>query len=154
MARVAHDGEPDGETPAVFGVEGERILTEATLEHMEGFAGSQPVRIGNAAWEQRQLDVYGHIMAAAGSYDSAAEFDPVVQRFLCQVATRAARGWQSPSSSPLDEDGNANTRPLDLTFLTDGSTSRVRRQSKRTRLPVRKVSARTVWSSARSFFCA
>jgi GH15 family glucan-1,4-alpha-glucosidase len=96
MARVAHDGEPDGETQAVFGVEGERILTEATLDHMEGFAGSQPVRIGNAAWEQRQLDVYGHIMAAAGSYDSAADFDPVVQRFLCQVATRAARGWHRP----------------------------------------------------------
>ena len=54
------------------------------------------IRIGNAAWEQRQLDVYGHILAAAGSYDSAAELEPAVQRFLCQVATRAARNWQRP----------------------------------------------------------
>lgn len=96
MARVAHDGEPVGETQAVFGVDGERILTETTLEHLDGFAGSRPVRIGNGAWEQRQLDVYGHILAAAGTYDSAAELDPVVQRFLCQVATRAARSWQCP----------------------------------------------------------
>ena len=96
MARVAHDGEPDGETQAVFGVEGERILTEATLDHLEGFAGSHPVRIGNAAWEQRQLDVYGHIWPPPAATTPRRDFDPVVQRFLCQVATRAARGWHRP----------------------------------------------------------
>ena len=64
-------------------------------------------------------------MAAAGSYDSAAEFDPVVQRFLCQVATRAARGWQSPPSSPLDEDGNANT-PTARSDVLDGRVNLAR----------------------------
>ncbi|HKY24503.1 MAG TPA: glycoside hydrolase family 15 protein [Gaiella sp.] len=95
MARVAHDGDPGGETQAVFGVGGERLLHEATLDHLEGFAGSRPVRIGNAAWRQRQLDVYGHVLdaATAGEPD---ELDPVVQGFLCQIASRAARVWREP----------------------------------------------------------
>jgi GH15 family glucan-1,4-alpha-glucosidase len=48
----------------MYGVAGERRLTELTLDWLPGYAGSRPVRIGNAAVEQLQLDVYGEVMDA------------------------------------------------------------------------------------------
>ncbi len=49
----------------MFGVGGERDLTERTLDHLAGWRESRPVRIGNGAWSQRQLDVYGELLSAA-----------------------------------------------------------------------------------------
>uniref|UniRef100_UPI0004857197 glycoside hydrolase family 15 protein n=1 Tax=Arthrobacter sp. H5 TaxID=1267973 RepID=UPI0004857197 len=47
----------DGPLQIMFGVGGEHDLTEHTLDHLAGYAGSRPVRIGNDAWTQKQLDV-------------------------------------------------------------------------------------------------
>jgi len=47
----------------MYGIGGERRLTEFDLEHLPGYEGSTPVRIGNAASEQFQLDVYGEVAA-------------------------------------------------------------------------------------------
>lgn len=55
----------------MYGVSGERLLHEWTLSWLPGFAGSAPVRIGNAAAVQRQLDIYGelsHAMATAADH--------------------------------------------------------------------------------------
>lgn len=49
----------------MYGIAGERRLTEFELDHLPGYEGSKPVRIGNAASEQFQLDVYGELMAVA-----------------------------------------------------------------------------------------
>ena len=54
-------GAPD-QLHAIYGVAGERRLTELTLDWLPGYAGSSPVRVGNAAVEQLQLDVYGEVM--------------------------------------------------------------------------------------------
>jgi GH15 family glucan-1,4-alpha-glucosidase len=51
--------------PRFYGIGGERRLIECDLGHRPGYEGSQPVRIGNAATEQFQLDVYGEVIAAA-----------------------------------------------------------------------------------------
>jgi GH15 family glucan-1,4-alpha-glucosidase len=55
-------------TPAdmqiMYGVAGERRLTELTLPWLPGYEGSAPVRVGNAAYRQHQLDVYGEVMDA------------------------------------------------------------------------------------------
>ena len=48
----------------MYGLSGERRLAEQELDHLSGYAGSKPVRIGNAASDQRQLDVYGEILDA------------------------------------------------------------------------------------------
>jgi GH15 family glucan-1,4-alpha-glucosidase len=53
-------GEPD-RLQTMYGVAGERRLTELELEWLEGYAGSKPVRIGNAAHAQFQLDVFGEL---------------------------------------------------------------------------------------------
>ncbi len=48
----------------MFGVGGERDLSERALPHLAGWRASRPVRIGNGAWNQRQLDVYGELLGA------------------------------------------------------------------------------------------
>jgi GH15 family glucan-1,4-alpha-glucosidase len=50
------------ELQIMYGLAGERRLTELILEWLPGYAGSAPVRIGNAAYQQHQLDVYGEVM--------------------------------------------------------------------------------------------
>ncbi len=49
----------------LYGIAGERRMTEETIDWLPGYEGSAPVRIGNAAAEQFQLDVYGEILEAA-----------------------------------------------------------------------------------------
>jgi GH15 family glucan-1,4-alpha-glucosidase len=63
MLRVA-TGSP-GDTQIMYGVGGERRLSEFELPHLPGYEGSRPVRVGNAASEQFQLDVFGEVMGAA-----------------------------------------------------------------------------------------
>ncbi len=46
----------------VYGIDGRADLTETTLDHLEGYRGSGPVRIGNGAYDQLQLDIYGELM--------------------------------------------------------------------------------------------
>ncbi|WP_235919420.1 glycoside hydrolase family 15 protein [Aureimonas psammosilenae] len=48
----------------MYGMDGRKELTETTLDHLSGFKGSQPVRIGNAAYTQTQMDIYGELMDA------------------------------------------------------------------------------------------
>ena len=46
----------------MYGINGEKMLTEKTLDHLDGYMGSKPVRIGNAAFFQKQNDIYGILM--------------------------------------------------------------------------------------------
>jgi alpha,alpha-trehalase len=79
----------------MFGIGGERDLTERELPHLAGWRGSRPVRIGNGAWTQRQLDVYGELLGAAQRLaDQLGELDPVTQRFLAGAADTAASSWR------------------------------------------------------------
>ncbi|MDX1679176.1 MAG: glycoside hydrolase family 15 protein [Akkermansiaceae bacterium] len=52
----------DDSLQIMYGLRGERILTEHTLDHLDGYQGSKPVRIGNAAYHQEQHDIYGVVM--------------------------------------------------------------------------------------------
>ena len=49
----------------MYGIDGRRDLEETELKHLQGYLGSRPVRIGNGAARQKQLDIYGEIMDAA-----------------------------------------------------------------------------------------
>ncbi len=57
-----HELNPDGSLQIMYGIDGRHELTEETLDHLEGHAGSRPVRIGNGAWDQLQLDIYGELL--------------------------------------------------------------------------------------------
>jgi GH15 family glucan-1,4-alpha-glucosidase len=52
----------DGSLQIMYGIDGRRDLTESTLDHLSGYAGARPVRVGNGAFDQRQNDVYGAVL--------------------------------------------------------------------------------------------
>ncbi len=89
-------GDPD-DLQIMYAVDGARHLPEHTLEHLPGYAGSRPVRIGNAAVEQKQTDVLGEVMIAlsaaraAGLDDDEDAWD--LQRSL---VSRLIDTWQEP----------------------------------------------------------
>jgi GH15 family glucan-1,4-alpha-glucosidase len=102
-----------GDLQIMFGVGGERDLTERELPHLEGWRHSAPVRVGNGAWNQRQLDVYGELLGAvyrlsdhvfdgasrvngaSADPDSAPpDLTPASRRFFVQLADTAAQRWQ------------------------------------------------------------
>lgn len=79
----------------MYGIGGERDLSERELDHLPGWCDSTPVRVGNAAWRQRQLDVYGELLdAAAGLSDVLSDLDADTRRFLADVADVAAACWR------------------------------------------------------------
>jgi alpha,alpha-trehalase len=78
----------------MYGIDGRRHLPERTLDHLEGYRGSRPVRIGNAAASQRQLDIYGEVMRAAlQRYDVDEAPDADAWRVLRGLVQQAAEHW-------------------------------------------------------------
>ena len=78
----------------MFGIGGERDLTERELPHLSGWRDSRPVRVGNGAWSQRQLDVYGELLGAAQRLvEQLGELDDPTRRFLVAAADTASVRW-------------------------------------------------------------
>jgi len=58
----SHELNPDGSLQVMYGIDGRHDLEEEILSHLDGYRGSKPVRIGNGAYKQRQMDIYGELM--------------------------------------------------------------------------------------------
>ena len=85
---------PESGLQIMFGVGGEHDLTERTLPHLAGWKGSRPVRVGNGAWNQRQIDVYGELLGAAHRLaGQIGGIDEDTRRFLIACADTAAAHW-------------------------------------------------------------
>jgi GH15 family glucan-1,4-alpha-glucosidase len=81
----------------MFGIGGEHDLTERELSHLSGWRGSRPVRIGNGAWNQRQVDVYGELLGAVYLLrEQLQAVDGTTKEFLADVADAAAARWKEP----------------------------------------------------------
>lgn len=63
------DAAGEGPLQILYGIDGCTDLTEETLDHLEGYRGSSPVRIGNGAYDQLQLDIYGELIDAIYLHD-------------------------------------------------------------------------------------
>jgi GH15 family glucan-1,4-alpha-glucosidase len=84
-----------GHLPVMFGVDGRRDLSERELDHLTGWRDSRPVRVGNGAWNQRQLDVYGELLSTAHLLrDRLDDASPESRRFLVEAADTAAVRWR------------------------------------------------------------
>jgi len=79
----------------MFGIGGEHDLSERVLPHLSGWRESRPVRVGNGAWNQQQIDVYGELLGAADRLsDQLAGIDEQTRRFLVSLADIAAERWR------------------------------------------------------------
>jgi len=81
----------------LYGIGGERLLPEVELDHLEGYRGSRPVRIGNAAARQFQLDVYGEVLDTAHLWRRAGgHIAPEVWSFLRECVRCIGERWRDP----------------------------------------------------------
>ena len=81
----------------MYGVRGEKDLEESTLEHLKGYEGARPVRIGNGAYNQRQNDVYGAVLDSV--YLHSKQRDHIPERLwpvLIDQVKCAATVWREP----------------------------------------------------------
>jgi GH15 family glucan-1,4-alpha-glucosidase len=85
------------ELQIMYGVGGERLLPEVELDWLEGYRGSRPVRIGNGAYSQFQLDVFGELLDTVWVYRRhGGEIDDVFWEFLGRVAGAVIDRWREP----------------------------------------------------------
>src|SRR5262245_23536901 len=81
----------------MYGIDGRIDLPEETLDHLDGYRGSQPVRIGNAAHKQLQLDIYGELMDAVylhNKYVELIDYDNWTQ--LRSLVDWLCENWERP----------------------------------------------------------
>ena len=97
MATAAASYHPEETLQVMFGIGGEHDLYERELPHLRGWRDSRPVRVGNGAWKQAQLDVYGELLGAAYRYrQMLTEIDPHVRYLLVSLADAAMSVWREP----------------------------------------------------------
>jgi GH15 family glucan-1,4-alpha-glucosidase len=81
----------------LYGIGGERLLPEIQLDHLEGYRGSRPVRIGNAAARQFQLDAYGEVLDTVHVWRKAGgEIVPELWSFLRECVRCIRERWRDP----------------------------------------------------------
>jgi GH15 family glucan-1,4-alpha-glucosidase len=90
-------GDP-AQVQIMYGIRGERRLSEVELGWLDGYEGAKPVRVGNAAYEQRQLDVYGEVAMALydASHRIKVAHPETMQRALLNIARHVAKSWRLP----------------------------------------------------------
>ena len=81
----------------MYAVDGARDLPERELDHLPGYAGSRPVRVGNGAVDQRQSDVLGEVMLALGAArDATADRRRTSWALQRTLVNELAKNWQRP----------------------------------------------------------
>ena len=97
LERCSHDLNPDGSLQIMYGIDGRQELTEETLDHLEGYKGSSPVRIGNGAYNQLQLDIYGELLDSVYLYNKyGSPISSDLWGHLRRLVNWVCDHWQQP----------------------------------------------------------
>jgi alpha,alpha-trehalase len=122
------------ELQVMYGIGGERELTEQTLDHLSGWRGARPVRTGNSAWDQRQHDVWGMLLDAIDVQfrRNAAQIPGRLWEGLAGFVEAALEHWREPDQGIWEVRGEpkhftaskvmcwvAASRGADLAFQRD-----------------------------------
>ncbi|HEX3275667.1 MAG TPA: glycoside hydrolase family 15 protein [Gemmatimonadales bacterium] len=92
-----HEG--GGHLQIMYGIDGRRDLVERQLDHLSGYLGSRPVRVGNGAADQLQLDVYGEVLETADIWRRNHEMTEGTWRVLRGLVDWVSGNWHRPDSS-------------------------------------------------------
>ncbi len=96
-----------GELQIMYGIGGERELTESTLDHLAGYGGARPVRIGNAAYNQRQNDVWGALLDSLYIHSKAGNRIPdQAWQFVSAQVDEAGKAWREPDQGVWEARGD------------------------------------------------
>jgi alpha,alpha-trehalase len=89
--------EDRGELQIMYGVGAERQLEESTLDHLSGYEGARPVRVGNAAYEQRQHDLWGAVVASIHLFTRSRDgLDDRLWGIVVDQVEHALEHWRKP----------------------------------------------------------
>jgi alpha,alpha-trehalase len=91
------DRNEDGSLQIMYGIKGQKDLEESTLDHLKGYEGARPVRIGNGAYDQRQNDVFGAVLDSV--YLHSKKRDHIPERLWPVLADQvrcASQAWKQP----------------------------------------------------------
>lgn len=97
VEKQCNDIDQAGNLSLMYGIDGRKDLYETELNHLEGYKGSKPVRIGNGAHDQLQLDIYGELLDAIYLFDKYAE--PISYEFWLNITKQVnwvCKHWESP----------------------------------------------------------
>jgi len=92
-----HELKTDGSLQIMYGIDGRHALPEEILSHLEGYQQSYPVRVGNGAYDQLQLDIYGELMDSVylyNKYGSPISYD--LWKHLRRLINWVCDNWQRP----------------------------------------------------------
>ncbi len=97
LAFVADVAERDDDLQIMYGVDGERALPEQTLHHLSGYEGARPVRVGNAAYDQRQHDMWGAVLDSVYLHTKSRDhLDERTWPILIRQVEAALEHWREP----------------------------------------------------------
>ncbi len=91
-----HELKTNGTLQPMYTIDGEHDLTEITLDHLEGYRKSGPVRIGNGAYKQKQLDIYGEMMDSIYIFDRYKDISYDLWTNLRRLLDWLSSNWQTP----------------------------------------------------------
>jgi GH15 family glucan-1,4-alpha-glucosidase len=94
-----HELNEDGSLQIMYGIDGRHELTEYNMDHLDGYKGSKPVRVGNGAYDQLQLDIYGELMDSVYLYNKYGS--PISYDFWVQL--RKLINWVVDNRHKTDE---------------------------------------------------
>jgi GH15 family glucan-1,4-alpha-glucosidase len=102
------DADHGADLQIMYGIGGERELTEHTLDHLSGYEDARPVRIGNGAWDQRQHDVWGVLLDSVFLHSRSGDrLDERRWPMLARQVDAAVRHWRDPDQGLWEVRGPA-----------------------------------------------